>query len=133
MLYVHLLINNYIMCLNLAIFVYITCALVVNYTLFKNCYLFFRERGKEKEREKNINVKEKLWLVAFSMHPHPGTWTHNLHMCPDWESNQWPFIFQDNTQPTEPHQSGCNCTPLTFLWVAMNKPEILMKAIQSCM
>ena len=27
-------------------------------------------------------------------------------MCPDWESNLWPFILQDNTQPTEPHQSG---------------------------
>ena len=27
-------------------------------------------------------------------------------MCPDWESNQQNFALQDDTQPTEPRQSG---------------------------
>ena len=27
-------------------------------------------------------------------------------MCPDWESNQWPFGWQAGTQATEPHQPG---------------------------
>ena len=26
--------------------------------------------------------------------------------CPDWESNLRPFALRDDTQPTEPHQSG---------------------------
>ena len=29
-------------------------------------------------------------------------------MCPDWESNQWPFGSQAGAQSTEPHQPGHN-------------------------
>ena len=31
---------------------------------------------------------------------------HNPGMCLDWELNQQPFALWDDTQPTEPHQSG---------------------------
>ena len=29
-------------------------------------------------------------------------------MCPDWESNQWPFGSQPGAKSTEPHQPGLN-------------------------
>ena len=31
---------------------------------------------------------------------------HNPGMCPDWESNLWPFGLQAGTQSSEPHQPG---------------------------
>ena len=47
--------------------------------LFYFNYLFLEKgEGREKERERTINV----WLPAMC----PG-------MCPNWESNQWPFWF----------------------------------------
>ena len=30
----------------------------------------------------------------------------NLGMCPDWESNPWPFSLQTGPQSTGPHQPG---------------------------
>ena len=39
-------------------------------------------------------------------HTPTGDWTCNPGMCPDGESNLWPFTLQDDTQPTQPHQSG---------------------------
>ena len=35
-------------------------------------------------------------------------WTHNSGICPEQETNQWPFILQDDSQPTEPCRSGIN-------------------------
>ena len=32
-----------------------------------------------------------------------GDLAHNPRMCPDWESNQWPFSSQAGTQSTEPY------------------------------
>ena len=38
--------------------------------------------------------------------PPTGDLAHNPGMCPDWESNQWPFGTQAGAQSTEPHQPG---------------------------
>ena len=70
-------------------------------------YLFIWEGGdgKKKERERNFNVREKHWSIASHTHPNQGP-THNPDMYPEWESNWWHFALWDDTQPTEPHQSG---------------------------
>ena len=65
----------------------------------------FRGEGRQKERERNINVWMKHWLVA-SCTPPAGDLAHNPGMYPDWELNKWPFTLQNDTQSTEPHQSG---------------------------
>ena len=44
--------------------------------------------------------------------PPTGGLAHNPGMCPDWESNQRPFVFQAGTQSTDPHQPGQN--PIMF-------------------
>ena len=48
--------------------------------------------------------------VVVSHIPHTGDLAHNPDMCPDWESNQWPFGSQAGAQSTEPHQPG------QFVW-----------------
>ena len=35
---------------------------------------------------------------------HPPLWAYNPGMCPDWESNLWPFGLQAQAQSTESHQ-----------------------------
>ena len=49
-----------------------------------------------------------LFLIRIPTGGHPtrGTEPTPLGMCPDQESNQWPFTLQNEAQPTEPHQSG---------------------------
>ena len=64
-------------------------------------HLLILEREGEKEKEtlmgeRNIDVREKHQSVAF-VHVLNGNQTHNLGMCPDWESNPWPLETQDNT------------------------------------
>ena len=56
----------------------------------------FREgaRKEEREREININVREKYWSVAVCT---TGEQTCNLGVCPDQESNEWPFSSWDDT------------------------------------
>ena len=56
-------------------------------------YLFLeRGEGREKEGERNINV------VAFHVAP-TGDPACNPGMCPDWESNQQPFVSQPALNP----------------------------------
>ena len=78
----------------------------------KRFYLFlFRQRRREGERE-----GEKYQCVIANHMPLTGDLASNPGMCPDWESNQWPFGSQVGAQSTEPHQPG----PSTFLkdaWV----------------
>ena len=68
-------------------------------------YLFLnRGEGREKERERNINVWLPLaWTPTRDLACNPG-------MCPDWESNLWPFGSQAGAQCTELHQPGLNFT-----------------------
>ena len=64
--------------------VYIYIYIYIKKTTF---YLFiFRERGREGERE-----GEKRQCVVASHVAPTGDLTRNPGMCPDWESNQWPF------------------------------------------
>ena len=57
----------------------------------RTCLLIW-ERGewKKKKRERNIDVREKHWLVASPICAPTRDQTHNLGMCPDWESNPRP-------------------------------------------
>ena len=57
-----------------------------SYLFFKRFCLFFREWGKEGERE-----GEKHQCVVASHTPPTGDLACSAGMCPDWESNQWPF------------------------------------------
>ena len=61
--------------------------------------LFLDRGGGDREGEKHQGV------VACHVPPtgEPGC---NPGMCPDWDSNQWPFGLQAGTQSTEPHQPG---------------------------
>ena len=61
----------------------------------------FRERGREGERE-----GKKHQCVVASCAPSTGDQACNTGMCPDWESNWWPFGLQAGPQSTEPHQPG---------------------------
>ena len=65
-------------------------------------FIYLRE-GKKKGWE--TLICEIHWLVASHI-PSAGDLAHNPGMCPDWESNQWPFDLQAGTQSTEPHQPG---------------------------
>ena len=52
-----------------------------------------RGEGRVEERERNINV----WLSHAP--PSGGDLAQNPGMCPDWESNQWPFGLQAGLSP----------------------------------
>ena len=67
---------------------------------FKKIFYLFLERGerREKERKKNISV----WVPLTC--PLTGDLACNPGMCPDWESNWWPFGPQACTQSTELQQ-----------------------------
>ena len=72
---------------------------ILFYFILKRFYLLLHEgEGREKERERNIHV----WLPLAC--PPPGNLVFNPGMCPDWESNRWPFGSHAGTQSTEPHQ-----------------------------
>ena len=82
------------------------------FLMFKIFYLFiFRERGREGERE-----GEKHQCVVASHTPPTGDLACNPCMCPDRESNWWPFPSQSNTQSTESHQPGHSEEILDDLW-----------------
>ena len=62
-------------------------------------YLFLeRRKRRKKERERNSD-----WLPLTPPH---GDLDCNPGMCPDWESNQWPFGLQAGIQSTEPNEPG---------------------------
>ena len=76
----------------------------------------FRKRGREGERGREILMWKKnidRLPLAFTPARHQ---TLNPGMCPDWESNWWPFALWDDAQPTEPHQSGLNKCFLNISW-----------------
>ena len=67
---------------------------------FKYFIYLFLERGEERQRS-----RETRCVVASHLPP-TGDLAYNPGMCPDWESNWWPFGLQASTQSTEPHQPG---------------------------
>ena len=76
---------------------------------FKDYLFIFREKGRERKRE-----GEKHQCVVAS-HSFP-TEDHacNPGMCPDWESNRWPFGLQAGAQSTELHQPGLFATEFIY-------------------
>ena len=68
------------------------------FSFFKDFIYLFLERGREGERE-----EEKYQCVLASHVAPTGDLAHNPGMCPDWESDQWPF----GSQPT---LNLLNCT-----------------------
>ena len=67
--------------------------------LLKIFYLFiFGERGREGKRDGG-----KHQCVVASHIPTTGDQAHSPCICPDWESNRWPFCSQAGAQSTESH------------------------------
>ena len=64
---------------------------------FLRFYLFLLRVEGEREIEKCQCVRETSMGCLSA---------HNPGMCPDWESNQWPFGSQVGAQSTELHQPG---------------------------
>ena len=67
-------------------------------TFLKDFIYVFLERGEGTEKE-----RQKHQCVVASCTPPTGDLAHNPGVCPDWESNQWPFSLQASTQSTEPY------------------------------
>ena len=70
------------------------------------CLFLQRGEGQEKKRGKHQCVVAPHATPTGDPAPNPG-------MCPDWESNWWPFGSQASAQSTEPHQPGL--TPHSLL------------------
>ena len=69
--------------------------------------MYFRERVKEGEKEGEKQWSERETMISCLSHvPQSGTQTYNAGKCPDQESNRRPFVWWDDSQPTEPHWSG---------------------------
>ena len=68
-------------------------------------------------------MREKHWSVASCTPPNKDL-ACNPVMCPDWELNQRPFSSQDDTQSTEPHQSGLLGTLFFYF---LNFIDLLLK------
>ena len=64
-------------------------------------YLFIFREGKGGTKR----GRETSMCVCLSCGP-IGDLACNPGICPDWESNQWPFGSQASAQSTEPHQPG---------------------------
>ena len=65
------------------------------------------EREEGRERERNIDVRETV-IGLPPVHAPTRNQTHNLGMCPDWESNPQPFGVWDDA-PTELPGQGSIC------------------------
>ena len=72
----------------------------VSFFFIFSILFIFRERERKEERggEKHRSVASCKTLT--------GGLACNPGMCPDWESNQQPFVWQAGAQSTEPHQPG---------------------------
>ena len=98
-------------CILFGIFLFFTAFYF--YLFFKRLFIYlFLERGEEREKERKGNIN--MWSPL--MCPSNGDLAHNPGMCPDWESNRWPFASQSGAQSTEPHQPGLSGSFLC-LWI----------------
>ena len=75
-----------------------------SFSFLKNDFIYlFLERGERRDKEGEKHwCKEKQLLVVSHTAP-TGNLACSLGMCPDQESNPWPFGLWDHVQPTEPH------------------------------
>ena len=79
----------------------------------KILFIYFYREGKERREG------EKHQCVVSPHMPPTGVLACNPGMCPDWESNWWPFGWQACTQSIKLHQPGCE----TVLWKICRKPN----------
>ena len=79
--------------------------------LIKRFYLFIFREGKGGRKR----VRETSMCGCLSSYS-TGVLACNPGMCPDWESNWWPFGSQASAQSTEPHQPG-PCSLFQWLWL----------------
>ena len=86
-------------------------------------YLFVeRWEGREEEKERDID------LLPLTHTPTQDQ-TRNQGICPDQESNRWPFALQDDAQPIKPHWSG-------LCWAILNnsyKNKTKQNPISNCL
>ena len=76
-----------------------TGGFIFYFIFFKILFIYlFLERGEERENERDRNIC--VWLALTNSAP--GDLAHNPGMCPDWESNQWPFLVH---RPTSVHSA----------------------------
>ena len=71
-----------------------------NSFFLKILFTYFQREGKGGRK------REKYQCVVASHVAPTGDLANNPDMCPDWESNLWPFGSQAGIQSTEPHLPG---------------------------
>ena len=64
-------------------------------------------------------MEEKHQCVVAFRKPPTGNLAHNPGMCPDWESNWWPFGSQAHAQSTELQQLGLDSILDSFEFIAI--------------
>ena len=74
--------------------------------IFKKILFTFRERGREGEREGETTSVWEVHELVFPHVPPTGDLAYSLSICPDQESNWWPFGSQAGVHSTEPHHTG---------------------------
>ena len=66
-------------------------------------FIYFQREGEGERHGKKRQCVRNTLISRLSLTP-PGDLDPG--MCPDWETNRWPFGLQASTQSTEPHQPG---------------------------
>ena len=85
-------------------------------------YVHWFQRGRDGGKE---GGGERHQCVVTSHVPPTGDLACNPGMCPDWESNQWPFGSQAGTQSPEPHWKKKSCLgPQIKYFVTHNHKKI---------
>ena len=74
----------------------------------KILFLWNKERSEGGEREGEKHQCDRETSIGYLSNAPIGGQACNPGMCPEQESNQQPLGLWDDTQPTEPHQSGQN-------------------------
>ena len=85
-----------------------TCLVVTEmkfWVFFKILFIDFQREGKGgRKRGRGTSMCETS--ITYLSGPSTGDLAVNPGMCPDQESNQWPFDLQASAQSPEPHQQG---------------------------
>ena len=79
--------------------IYLLLLLLYKLGVIKKNILFILDRGEGREKERETSMCGCLLSLPFPWGPDLAC---NPGMCPDWESNSWPFGSQAGTQSTEP-------------------------------
>ena len=105
------------------------CTFLYELYFSKICWGFFRDftylflegwEGREKKREASMCERYINWSPLTSSQP-VEILAHNPGICPNQESNQWPFALQASAQSTEPHQPGLFFCFVLFCFVFLKR------------